>query len=120
MFPRISLNMLEKTIESGVNLYAYNKTPIRQFGVCSVRLSFKGKTAICKFYVVEHNTMILDIADSERLGLVKVNFDMIDKSDGIKVVHNVTSKAFRREIKSEFPELFKGIGCMDREISIKL
>ena len=40
LFPKISLNTLEKIVESGVNLYAYNNTPIRQFGVCSVRLSF--------------------------------------------------------------------------------
>ena len=28
------------------NLYAYNNTPIKQFGTCSVRLSFKGKSAL--------------------------------------------------------------------------
>ena len=63
LFLKISLNMLEKIVEKGVNLYDYNNTPIKQFGVCSVRLSFKGKSGICKFYVVEHNTVILGIAD---------------------------------------------------------
>ena len=42
LFPNISLKTLEKTVESSVNLYAYNNTPIRQFGVCSVQLSFRG------------------------------------------------------------------------------
>ena len=74
LFPKINLNALEKTIESGVNLYTYNNTPIKQFGTCSVRLSFKGKSGICKFYVIEHNTVILGITDSERLGLVKSKF----------------------------------------------
>ena len=59
LFPRISLKTLEKTVENGVNLYTYNNTPIRQFGVCSVLLSFKGKSGICKFYVVEHATAVL-------------------------------------------------------------
>ena len=43
---------------------------------------------------------------------------MIDK--GVKVVHEVSADAFRKMIESEYPELFKGIGLMDGEISIKL
>ena len=38
----------------------------------------------------------------------------------VKVVHDVTSDSFRKQIESEYPELFKGIRLMDREISIKL
>ena len=29
-------------------------------------------------------------------------------------------ESFKREIETEFPKLFKGIGCMEAEISIKL
>ena len=36
-----------------------------------------GKRNLHKFYVVEHATAILGVSDSEKLGLVKVNFDMI-------------------------------------------
>ena len=118
LFPKISLDVLEKTIESGVTLYTYNNTPIKQFGTCSVKLSFKRKSGICKFYVVEHDTVILGIADSEKLGLVRVKFDMADHS--VKVVHDVTSDSFRKQIKSEYPELFKGIRVMDDKINIKL
>ena len=118
LFPKISVKTLEKTVESGVNFYVYNNIPIRQFGVCSVRLSFKGKSGICKFYVVEHATAILGISDSEKLGLLKINFDTVDRS--VKVVHNVTSESFKCNIKKELPELFKGTGLMDGEISIKL
>ena len=120
LFPKISLDTLEKTVELGVNLYAYNNIPSKQFGTCSVMLSFKGKLGICKFYVVEHNSAILGIADSERLGLVKVNFDMVGKSSSVKLVHNVTSDSFKCKIETEFPEFFQGIGLMDGEISIKL
>ena len=84
LFPKLSLETLEKTVEKGVTLCAYNNTPIRQFGVCSVKLSFKGNLAICKFYVVKHATVILGVTNSKRLSLVKVNFDMIDKSNGTK------------------------------------
>lgn len=109
LFLKVSLSTLEKTIESRVNLYAYNNTPIKQFGVCSLKLSFKRKTAVCKFYVVEHATLILDIADSEKLGLVRVDFYMIDKSSSVKLVHIMTSESesFKKEIETEFPELFK-------------
>ena len=43
---------------------------------------------------------------------------MVDHS--VKLVHEVTSDSFKREIESEYPELFKGIGLMYGEISIKL
>ena len=74
LFPRVSLDALAKTIKSGISLYAYNNTPIKQFGTCSVHLNFKGKSGICQFYVVEHTTAILGISNSEKLGLVRVNF----------------------------------------------
>ena len=120
LYPKISLETLAKTIDKGITLFAYNNTPIKQYGRCSVKVTFKGKQEICKFYVVEHSTAILGVSDSEKLGLVKVNFDVI-QSKMVKMVHNISlSEVFKREIESEYPELFKGIGCMDGEISIKL
>ena len=84
-----------------------------------LRLASK-KSKICKFYVVEHATAILGILDSEKLGLVKVNFDVIQNKT-IRMVNNIgLSEIFKHEIETEYPELFKGIGCMDGEISIKL
>ena len=108
-------NTLFKTLksifrpESSQNLYAYNNTPIRQFDVCSVWLNFKGKSGIYKFYVVKHATAILGISDSEKLGLVKVNFDTIDKLNSVELVH-ITSDSFKRKNEMEYPELFKGVG----------
>ena len=118
LFPRVSLDELARTIESAVTLYAYNNTPIKQFVMCSVHLSFKRKAKICRFFIVEHNTAILGINDSERLGLVRVNFNAVKHS--AKLVHEITSDSLRKQIESEYPELFKGIGLMDGEISIKL
>ena len=120
LYPKISLEALSKTVDRGITLYAYNNTPIRQYGTCSVRITFNGKQEICKFYVAEHATAILGVSDSEKLGLVKVNFDVI-QSKTVKLVHNVSmSEIFKHEIETEYPELFKGIGCMDGEISLKL
>ena len=120
LYPKMSLDALHSTIERGITLFAYNNTPMEQYGTCSVKISFKEKQQICKFYVVEYNTVILGMSDSEKLGLVKVNFDMIQNKT-VKLVHNVSiSEAFKHQKESDFPELFKGIGCMDGKISIKL
>ena len=107
--------------DKGITLFAYNNTPIKQYGTCSVKVTFKGKQEICKFYVIEHSTAIPSVSDSEKLGLVKVNFDMI-QNKMLRLVHsvNVESELFKAKMESEYPELFKRIGCMDGEISIKL
>ena len=81
LFPKLSLEILGKTVDSGITLFAYNNMPIKQFGTCSVKISFKEKQTICKFYVVEYSTVILDVTDSEKLGLVNVSFDVIEKGN---------------------------------------
>ena len=63
LFPKLSLVILEKTVERGVTLFTYNNTPMKQFGTCSVKISFQGKWIICKFYVVKFNTVIIGISD---------------------------------------------------------
>ena len=119
LFPKVSLDTLSKTVNKGVTLFAFNNTPIKQFGTCSVRLGFKNKSLICKFFVVEHDTALVGINDSEKLGLVKVNFDMV-RNEHIKVINEITEESFKCSIEEGYPELFKGIGLMDGEISIKL
>ena len=110
----MSLDALSRTINKEVTLFAYNNTPIKLFGTCSVRLSFKSKSLICNFFVVEHETTLVGITNSEKMWLVQVNFDMV-RNEHIKIINeNLIS------IVKEFPELFKGIGLMDGEISIKL
>ena len=71
--------------------------------------------------MVEHSTTTLGVSDSKKLGLVKVDFDMIQNKT-LKLVHSVDTESdmFKAKIELEYPELFKGIGCMDGEISIKL
>ena len=88
LFPHVSLDALSRTIEKGVTLYAYNNTPIKQYGTCHIKLSFKGRSVVCKFFVVEHETAIVGIIDSEKLRLVKVNFDMV-RNEHVKVINEV-------------------------------
>ena len=56
--------------------------------------------------MVEHNTAILGVSDSEKLNLVKVNFDMI-QNKALRLVHsvdsNTESEAFKAKVESEFP-----------------
>ena len=59
----------------------------------------------------------MGITDSEKLKLVKVNFDMIK---GVKVIHDVTQESFKKKIETKYEELFKGVGLMKGEINIKL
>ena len=99
LFPKMSLDMFCKTTEQGVRLFAYNNTPIKQFGTCSMKIAFKGKQTICKFYVVEYNTTIIGITESEKSDLVRVHFDAIEKENSIKVVHNVESTSFKKQIE---------------------
>ena len=74
-----------------------------------------------KFFIVEHETAIIGITDSEKLGLVSVNFDMVQNEKQVKIIAQVSDEeSFKQEIEREYPDLFKGIGLMDREISIKL
>lgn len=86
----------------------------------ALNLASKARQLFIKFYFREHETAILSIADSEKLGLVKVNFDMIDKSNNVKLIHSMTSESFKKKIETKFPELFKGIRCMEGEILMKL
>ena len=118
LFPTVSLEALSRTIDKSVTLYAYNNTTIKQFGTCQIRLKFKGRSFICKFYVVEQETAIVGISDAERLRLVRVNFDTVRD---VKVVHEISEgQVFKDKIERNYPQLFKGIGLMDGEISIKL
>ena len=63
--------------------------------------------------------MIAGITDAEKLRLVRVNFDTVRD---VKIVHDEIKEgqAFKDKIEREYPQLFKGIGLMDGEISIKL
>ena len=118
LFPKVSLEALGRMVDKSVTLYAYNNTAIKQFGTCQKRLKFNGRSFVFKFYVVEHETAIVGISDAETLRLVRVNFDTVRD---VKVIHEISEgQAFKDKIERNYPQLFKGIGLMDGQISIKL
>ena len=120
LFCQVSLDALKRTIDKMVTLYAYNNTHIKQYGTCNVKLSFNGRTTISKFFVIEHETAIIAINDAEKPGLIKVNFDLVEK-ELIKIINEVNgSQDFKCQIEKDYPELLKGIGLMKGEINIKL
>ena len=56
----------------------------------------------------------------KKLGLIKVNFDLVEKEQ-IKIINEVKdSQDFKCQIEKNHSELFKGIGLMKGEINIKL
>ena len=67
LFIQVSLDALKRTIDRNVILYDYNNTQIKQYGTCNVKLSFKCRTTIGNFFVVEHETAIIGIHDAEKL-----------------------------------------------------
>ena len=50
LFSQVSLVVLKRTIDRNIMLYAYNNTQILQYGTCNVKLSFKGRMTIGKFF----------------------------------------------------------------------
>ena len=74
---------------------------------------------VCNFFVVKHETALVGITDSEKLGLVQVNFNMV-RNEHVKIINEVNEESFKQSIEKEYSELFQGIGLMDGEISIKL
>ena len=120
LFSHVSLDTLKRTIDRNVMLYAYNNSQIKQYGTCNVKLRFKGRTTIGNYFVVEHETAIIGIHDAEKLGLIRVNFNLVEE-EKIKIIDEVKeSQEFKNQVKEKYPELFKGIGLMKGEINIKL
>ena len=49
LYPKISLETLVKTIDKGITLFVYNNTLIKQYGTCSVKVSFKESNRFVSF-----------------------------------------------------------------------
>ena len=96
LFPKVSLDALNKMINKSVTLFAYNDTEIKQFGTCSIRLSFQGRPQVCRFFVVEHETAIVGITDSEKLGLICVNFDWL----GMGIISRLSMRSRAKKKRS--------------------
>ena len=127
------MTQLAKTIDPHTKLYVYNNTEIKQLGVCKLLVEYKTYRRICEFYVFEFPTAILGIHDSESLRLITVHFDCMGAeisqpdldSDSppiyINAIQNdADSDEFSIKIKSEYKDLFTGVGNMYTVIDIEL
>ena len=73
-FPGQSSTALAKTIDKGMTLQAYNKSEIRQLGTCNLKISHKGATRTCHFFIVPSQyRSILGLNDLMALNLVTFN-----------------------------------------------
>ena len=97
--------LLNRMVNKSVTLFAYNDTEIKQFSTCSVRLNLQRKSQVCKFFVVEHETAIVGIMDSEKLGLIQVNVDMFRNENHIKIINEVKGDedSFKQTIEKRVP-----------------
>ena len=132
---------LAKSIDKFVRLVAYNKTEIKQYGVCHIMVQFKTKQLEAKFFVVDQTTMLIgQLSDSIRLCLIMVNcFESLnsvsndenevnnhDNNDyftgntDVKCQDKLASDHFKTVILNEYKALFSGIGKLDGEINITL
>ena len=61
-----------KSIDGRVQLLAYNKKEIRQYGVCYLHVKSKNCVELCKFYVVDSKfNPIIGVNSACHLGLLK-------------------------------------------------
>ena len=125
-FPNVNMTQLAKTIDTGTKLYACNNTEIKQVGVCELLVEYREHCKICQFDVVDFQTAILGIHDSESLGLITIHFDCIgaETSQTDMYVNAIQTDAdlddFDIRIKCEYKDLFTGIGNMNTVMDIKL
>ena len=109
LFSQVSLHALKRMIDKSVTLYAYNNTQIKQYRTCNMKLCFKCRTTIGKFFIVEHEITIIGIHDVEKLGLIRVNFDLVEEEKiKIKIIDEVKeSQEFKTKLKKNIQSYSK-------------
>ena len=55
MFPESNLHDLKSTIDHRIQLVAYNKNLIKQYGTCYFKVRSNNRVHICKFYIVRQS-----------------------------------------------------------------
>ena len=72
MLPDSNVNNLKSSIDHHVQLVAYNKNLIKQYGTCYLKVrSSNNRVHICKFYVADsHFNLIIGVGSCLKLGLI--------------------------------------------------
>ena len=72
LFSHSCVNDLKSTIDHRVQLVAYNKNLIKQFGTCYLKIKSGGHVHICKFYVIDSCfNPIIGVGSCLKLGLIQ-------------------------------------------------
>ena len=71
-FPHVTRQEMLRSIDHRVQMLAYNKKEIRQYGVCYLHVKCKNRVKLCKFYVVDSKfNPIIGVNSACCLGLLK-------------------------------------------------
>ena len=72
LFPHVTRQEMLRSIDHRVQLLAYNKKEIHQYGVCYLHVKCKNCVKLCKFYVVDSKfNPIIGVNSACHLGLLK-------------------------------------------------
>ena len=114
---------------TSIQLFAFGGVPVDQVGVFHLGVRYGNKFTITNFHVVKSNgPTLLGLQTSRKLGLVTLNFTIgtkIAEQNHTSLTAATQSKPEgdmkeRQRIFKEFADVFKGIGCLTGEYSIKI
>ena len=72
LFPHVTRQDMLRSVDHRVQLLAYNKKEIHQYGVCYLHVKSKNRVKLCKFYVVDSKfNPIIGVNSACHLGLLK-------------------------------------------------
>ena len=104
LFPNSSVKDLQSTIDHRVQLVAFNKKLIKQYGTCYLKVKSNGCVYICKFYVVDsHFNPIIGVGSYLKLGLIQFqNPVYTDWSDDrpVSIGRHVDAVGTRKNMKT--------------------
>ena len=79
LFPHVTRQEMLRSIDHRVQLLAYNKKEIHQYGVCYLHVKCKNRVKLCKFYVVDSKfNPIIGVNSACHLGLLKFTEPMFE------------------------------------------
>ena len=97
-------------------LKTYNEENIETLGICIATVNHMGKKHRLQFVVVSKGRQsLIGASDSERL-------DLVTRECGVRKVFTVKENGVltSAEIKKEYPDIFKGLGCLEGTCKIHL
>ena len=122
--PQVSVKDLHETIDKRVCLEPYNKSEIKQLGICHLTVGHGKCAKLCHFYIVpDYCRPILGLNDVHSLSLIAIKCDVTDKwsADSLRpmgsasivdAVEEKSGSVLSKEqiINGRFKRIFSGVG----------